>query len=77
MKNSLGDRNNHLFAALERLNDEEITGDKLNEEIQRARTIANVSRQIIDNGKLALDAMKFRDERLDTDKTIPAMLEGT
>jgi hypothetical protein len=76
MRNSLGDLNNHLFAALERLNDEDITGDKLNEEIQRARTIANVSRQIIDNGKLALDAMRFKDEKLDADKAIPAMLEG-
>lgn len=76
MRNTLGDLNNHLFEALERLNDEDITGDRLNEEIQRARTIANVSRQIIDNGKLALDALKFRDERVDSSAKLPPLLEG-
>lgn len=76
MKNTLGDLNNHLFEALERLNDEDVTGDRLNEEIQRARTIANVSRQIIDNGKLALDALKFRDDRGDANAKLPPLLEG-
>ena len=76
MKNTLGDLNNHLFATLERLNDEDLHGEKLVEEIQRARTIANVSRQIIDTGRLALDALKLRDQHNDADLEIPKMLEG-
>lgn len=50
MKNTLGDLNNHLFAELERLSDEELKGNDLVEEMNRARTITEVSTQIISNG---------------------------
>lgn len=36
MKNTLGDLNNHLFAELERLSDEDLKGDELVEEMSRA-----------------------------------------
>jgi hypothetical protein len=62
MKNQLIDLNNHLFAQLERLGDEELTGDALNAEIKRAKAMANVGRQVIDNARLALDAHKLERE---------------
>ena len=58
MKNKLIDLNNHMFMQLERLNDEELSGDNLKQEIERSKAMANVARQVIDNASLALDAHK-------------------
>ena len=55
MRNTLGDLNNHLFAQLERLSDEEIKGEALREKIERAKAINQVAMQIINNGKLIVD----------------------
>lgn len=76
MKNTLGDLNNHLFAELERLGDEDLKGEKLIEEISRAKSIADVSTQIISNAHVILQAEKFRDEKMDISRAVPKMLEG-
>lgn len=62
MKNTLEDLNNHLFAQLERLGDEDITGEKLQEEITRAKAITGIAAQIISNGSLVLKAKVFMEE---------------
>ena len=56
MKNKLIDLNNHLFAEMERLSDEDLKGDELQEEICRAKSVSNVAAQIINNANLALKA---------------------
>jgi hypothetical protein len=55
-KNKSIDLNNHLFAQLERLSDEEINGEELENEIKRAKAITDVSKQIISNNALVLKA---------------------
>lgn len=62
MRNKLEDLNNHLFEALERLNDDDLTGEDLKNEITRARAVASVSQAIIANGNLVLSAQKHADE---------------
>lgn len=58
MKNKLIDLNNHLFAQLERLGDEELKGDDLKSELERAKAGPGVAREVVNNGKLALAANK-------------------
>lgn len=62
VKNTLADLNDHLFEQLERLNDDELTGEKLQEERERAKSMANIAQTIINNGELALKAIKHYDE---------------
>lgn len=59
MKNKISDLNDHLFAQLERLNDENLKGDDLHSEINRAKAIAGVASQIVNGAKITLDAMKL------------------
>ena len=61
-RNTLEDLQNHLFCQLERLNDEDIKGEKLQEEILRAKAVSSIAAQIISNGSLALRAQTFMHE---------------
>ena len=59
MKNTFTDLTNHLFAQLERLGDENIKGDALDVEVERARAITQVAGKAIEIGHLQLDAAKL------------------
>ena len=76
VKNTLGDLNNHLFAQLERLGEEELSGDKLLEEIARSKAISEIAKNVIENANVVLQAQKHMDEFRGTDSTMPRMLEG-
>lgn len=51
-RNKLSDLNDHLFMALERLNDEDLSIDKLELEEKRVRAISKISREIIHSSNL-------------------------
>lgn len=74
MRNTLGDLNNHLFAQIERLGEEDLQGDALEQEIKRAEAVTRVSSQIIANGALLLKARTYYDDRLHADQKIPNLL---
>lgn len=77
MKNTLTDLNNHLFAQLERLSDEDLKEEALDTEIKRAEAVSKVSSEIIKNGELQYKVMKHTDEYgYNRKKQIPEMLEA-
>ena len=73
MKNKLSDLNNHLFEQLERLNDDDLKDGKLLEEVNRAKAMVGVAKEIISAGKLVLDAHKAVNDG-DIPKTLPLLL---
>lgn len=74
MKNKLTDLNNHLFAQIERLGDEDLKGENLNEEVSRAKAITEISSQIISNATLVLKAQMANNE-MGYKLALPTMLE--
>ena len=74
MKNTLTDLNNHLFAQIERLSDESINADQLNFETERSKSLTIISRTIIDNARLVLDA-QTRINDIPDRKELPAILK--
>ena len=56
MKNRLIDLNNHLFTQLERLSEEGMTTEQIENEVKRTDAIVAVSEQLIRNSDLSLKA---------------------
>lgn len=76
-RNTLLDLNNQLFEQLERLNDTDLQGEELKEELDRSKAVTGIARTVIDNGKLVLDAQKFQhDDRMDAGREVPRILAG-
>lgn len=73
MKNKLTDLNDHLFAQIERLSDENLSPEKLAMEMERAKSITAVAKEVISNASLILEAhIKVSD--IAENKKLPALL---
>jgi hypothetical protein len=75
MRNKLSDLNDHLFAEIERLGDEDLKGQELAEELSRAQAVAQIAAQIVANGTLVLKAKIAITDQLGGDVKLPLMLE--
>lgn len=54
--------NEYLFLQIEKILDDEITGEKLQEEISRSEALSNLGKQVIENARLSLKASAFEAE---------------
>ena len=74
-RNKISDLNNHLFAQLEKLNDDQLQGDQLNTEVNRARAMSSLASQIINSTKLTLDAIKMANNGEINPVDVPNLLD--
>jgi len=76
LKNTLLDLNNYLFEEIERLNDESLSTEQLQQEINRSKAIEGIAARAIDNAKVVLDAARVRDSMYELKPAVPRMLIG-
>lgn len=65
-----------FFIEIDKLNDPNLTGDKLTEQLQKTAATVNVGREIINTGRLVLDAKKAQADMLANDNSLPALLSA-
>lgn len=68
---TLAELNAHLFAALDRLDVENLTPEQIEAEVSRAEAIVNVADRITENAKVQLSAAKLYAEF--GDKILPTL----
>jgi hypothetical protein len=57
-RNKINDLRDHLFSALERLDNDELTMEELNKEIEKAQAVAQIGSVIIQSAKIEVDYIK-------------------
>lgn len=60
MENKLTDLNNILFEQIERLNDDDLHGDALKQQIKKSQAIESIAGMIIANANTVLKAEKMK-----------------
>lgn len=76
MKNKMRDLNNHLFAQLERLADEDLHGDSLDQEINRSKAISGIAKDIAQNARLEIKAREMMWEWSRDKNDLPQIMGG-
>ena len=74
MKNKLTDLNDHLFAQIERLSNEDLSAEQIDAEVKRGNAIVAVADQILRHASLQVQAAKIvSDHGIDPTKHLPAL----
>ena len=76
MKNTINDLNNILFEQIERINDDELKGETLKEQLKKAEAINRLANTLVQNGVLMLKAMEFKDAIGEVPETTPRFLSN-
>jgi hypothetical protein len=71
MADTISHIRNSLVTQLDRLTNEGLEGDALQKEINRARAMSELSEQILDAGRLALQAARFVDTSASANPKLP------
>lgn len=71
MADTISHVRNALVTQLDRLTNDDLEGDKLQTEINRARAMSEISEQVLDAGRLALQAARFVDTSMSANPKLP------
>lgn len=56
MRNSLADLNDYLFEQIERVNDDSLTGKKLDEQLKKSKAVVEIGKTIVQSANVVLRA---------------------
>lgn len=76
MANSLNDLNDHLFAQLDRLADDKLSGEQIDQEAKRAAAMVQVADKIIGSANVSLQACRLVADHGDRFRKDLPMVEG-
>lgn len=74
MKNKLADLNDILFAQLERLTNEDLTAEQIDQEVSRTQSVVQIADRIVGTARLQLDGAKFLADSGGGARKLPASL---
>lgn len=76
MRANLVSLNDTLFEMVERINDDSLKGEELNEQLVKAKAISDLASNIINNSKLMLEVGKFMasDQFIESDIKLPKQI---
>lgn len=77
MKNKLTDLTNHLYAQIERLSDENLSSEQLQQECYRAEAVSKLSGNIISIANTSLNALKLVANGVLDRRDLPQLLNSS